>query len=133
MSSRRANLRNSQDPRLPTTDHSSKDVDSNYRGGSKQKKLSDANLNPDPETKKKNDASKMAVDYDKVRYPGYKDLIYRRRNQEYLPSQVSKVTRMLGLGGPVEMGGRLNVLEENRSSHIRFDCDFECGNIDQVR
>ena len=65
-----------------------------------------------------------------MRYPGYKDLIYRRRNQEYLPQEVPKLTRMLGLGGPIEMGGRLNVLEENRNNHVRFDCDFECGNID---
>ena len=40
---------------------------------------------------------------------------------------------MLGLGGPIDMGGRSETQEENRTGFIKFDSEFECGNIDQVR
>lgn len=40
---------------------------------------------------------------------------------------------MLGLGGPLEMGGRFHEREKIQADHIVFDAEFECGNIDQVR
>lgn len=75
------------------------------------------------------------MEYDKVRWPGYKELIYRKKNQaDHLPSEANKVNRMLGLGGPVDMGGQQKpYVAENRSGFVMFDSEFECGNIDQVR
>ena len=42
---------------------------------------------------------------------------------------------MLGLGGPIDMGGKESIGTQgvNRTDNILFDADFECGNIDQVR
>mmetsp|Transcript_41330 Transcript_41330/g.62966 ORF Transcript_41330/g.62966 Transcript_41330/m.62966 type:complete len:115 (+) Transcript_41330:452-796(+) len=40
---------------------------------------------------------------------------------------------MLGLGGPLEMGGRQGTLSDIKPNQITFDSEFECGNIDQVR
>ena len=81
-------------------------------------------------TVKVKDPSTAAIDYDKVRYPGYKELIYRKNKMDFLPSKADRITKMLGLGGPLDMGGRINPLDENSTDAIRFDSDFECGNID---
>lgn len=43
--------------------------------------------------------------YDKIRYPGYKELVYRKKNQEILPSEPNKIIKMIGYGGPLDMGG----------------------------
>lgn len=38
---------------------------------------------------------------------------------------------MLGIGGPLDMGGNTEIqIPENKSNYIFFDCDFECGNVD---
>lgn len=128
------------DPRLPTTDHSSKEHDSRYAAsghrGVRSKQMhrtpsaSGGNM---PTTGKKKDPASSAIDYDKVRYPGYKELVCRKNKMDYLPAYANKITRMLNLGGPLDMGGRINALEPNATGGIRFDSDFECGNIDQVR
>lgn len=87
---------------------------------------------PAAATRPKKDTS--AIHYDKIRYPGYKELIYRKKNQEHLPAEQSRIQKLLGLGGPLDMhGSQEKPLKENRSGHIEFDADFECGNIDQVR
>jgi hypothetical protein len=46
------------------------------------------------------------MEFDKVRWPGYKELIYRKKNQEHLPGEAKAVNKMLGLGGPMDMGGQ---------------------------
>ena len=81
----------------------------------------------------KNDKSQQNLDYDKVRWPGYKELIYRKKNQEHLPNDPTKVSRMLGLGGPLDMGGKQTNSVKNDTGSVIFDSEFECGNIDQVR
>lgn len=46
------------------------------------------------------------VIFDKVRYPGYKELVYRKKDQKYLATDLSVVKTLVGLGGPAEMGGK---------------------------
>ena len=72
--------------------------------------------------------------YDKIRYPGYRELVYKKADQEVLPLEPREIQKMLGLGGPPEMGGSQDrVPRGNKSKTVLFDCEFECGNIDQVR
>ena len=84
-------------------------------------------------TKQKNKEPKD-LQYDKIRYPGYKELVYRKKNQELLPNEPTKVQKMIGYGGPLDMGGNQDKAPpENKTGQLIFDTDFECGNIDQVR
>ena len=51
-----------------------------------------------------------------------------------LPNDLGAISRLIGFGGPVEMGGSQEYISRtNNTQAIQFDCDFECGNIDQVR
>lgn len=77
ISSQRGGLRQSQDPRNQTTDHSSRDVDSNCRS-----RRGHDRPGKDKDKPHKKDRTAQAIDFDKVRYPGYKELIYRKKNQE---------------------------------------------------
>lgn len=43
------------------------------------------------------------IEYDKVRWPGYKELIYRKRNQEHLATATNKIERILELGNDPNM------------------------------
>ena len=41
--------------------------------------------------------------YDKIRYPGYKELVYRKIHQELLPKQPHQIPKIIGSGGPIDM------------------------------
>lgn len=80
------------------------------------------------------DRMAASIIYDKVRYPVYKDNIYRKKDQRTLPLEVSSIPNLVGIGGPIEMGGLQDpVTKINPGKSIVFDNDFECGNIDSVR
>ena len=61
-------------------------------------------------------------------------MVYRKKNQELLPNEPTKVQKIIGYGGPLDMGGNQDKAPpENKTGQLLFDTDFECGNIDQVR
>ena len=37
------------------------------------------------------------LSYEKIRWPCYKDMVLRRKNQTYLPQNPSQIKKMLGL------------------------------------
>ena len=74
----------------------------------------------------------MHIEYDKVRWPGYKDIIYRKRNQDHLPYDTRKIERILELGNDPSIWSKRSAREPNHKG-LLFDSGFECGNIDQVR
>jgi hypothetical protein len=48
-----------------------------------------------------------------------------------LPNEPIKVQKIIGYGGPLDMGGNQdNRPTENKTGQLLFDCEFECGNID---
>ena len=53
----------------------------------------------------KGDKALTNIVYDKVRYPGYKDLLYQKKDQQLLAEVPNKIMAYVGHGGPVEMGG----------------------------
>lgn len=47
--------------------------------------------------REKEQAQQEFLSYEKIRWPAYKELVYRRKNQTYLPSNPSQIKKMLGL------------------------------------
>ena len=47
--------------------------------------------------REKDQASNDYLSYEKIRWPHYKEVIYRRKNQTHLPTNPSQIKRMLGL------------------------------------
>lgn len=78
------------------------------------------------------EAQEQYMDYDKVRWPGYKEIIYRKRNQDYLAYDTKKIERILELGNDPNIYSKRSV-RNTFDKNILFDSGFECGNIDQVR
>ena len=64
------------------------------------------------------------MSYDRIRWPCYKDVIYRKKHQTFLPNDQFGVKGMLGLKPPKESKSSLT------PNQLTFDCEFECGNID---
>ena len=78
---------------------------------------------------KEKDLENMHIEYDKVRWPGYKDIIYRKRNQDHLPYDTRKIERILELGNDPSIWSKRSARDPNNKG-ILFDSGFECGNID---
>lgn len=47
--------------------------------------------------REKEQASNDYLSYEKLRWPHYKEVIYRRKNQSYLPTNPGQIKRMMGL------------------------------------
>ena len=47
--------------------------------------------------REKEQASNDYLVYEKIRWPCYKDMVYRRKNMHHLPTNANQVKRMLGL------------------------------------
>ena len=47
--------------------------------------------------REKEQASNDYLSFEKIRWPHYKEVIYRRKNQTYLPSNPGQIKRMQGL------------------------------------
>lgn len=47
--------------------------------------------------REKEQASNDFLSYEKIRWPHYKDVIFRRKNQTYLPQNPSQIKKMQGL------------------------------------
>lgn len=47
--------------------------------------------------REKEQASNDYLSYEKLRWPHYKEVIYRRKNQSYLPTNPAQIKRMMGL------------------------------------
>ena len=47
--------------------------------------------------REKEQASNDYLSFEKIRWPHYKEVIYRRKNQTYLPSNPGQIKRMMGL------------------------------------
>ena len=72
--------------------------------------------------KDKEIASNDFLSYEKIRWPCYKDMVMRRKNQAFLPTKPSEIKKMLGLtrAAPVKQPrGETTVTRGDSSTKIR--------------